>query len=60
MNKLDIHTIKKFPKIELHCHLDGSVSGLQVYENVKLLGINATKDEILSKIIAPEICQDLL
>ena len=59
MNKLDIHTIKKFPKIELHCHLDGSVSGLQVYENVKLLGINATKDEILSKIIAPEICQDL-
>ena len=55
MNKFDILTIKKFPKVELHCHLDGSVSGLQVYENVKLLGINATKDEILNKIIAPEI-----
>ena len=48
--------IKQLPKIELHCHLDGSIS----METLKKLAI---KEEIplkeLEKVVAPKKCLDL-
>lgn len=46
--------IKKLPKVELHLHLDGSIS-FEVAS--KLSGLS--KKEVMSKMIAPDKCENL-
>ena len=46
--------IKKLPKVELHLHLDGSVSKELAS---KLSGLS--EDEVLSKMAAPSKCENL-
>lgn len=53
---MDTNTIKSLPKVELHCHLDGSVR-LATLEN--LAEKEGISTESLKKIIAPKKCQNL-
>lgn len=46
--KKDIEYLQKLPKIELHCHLDGSMNVLLLKEMLKEQGILKTDEEILS------------
>lgn len=60
MNKKITEAIAKdLPKIDLHCHLDGSVSKLQIRDNLAQLGIQTTLANIQKSVVAPEWCQDL-
>lgn len=47
------------PKIDLHCHLDGSISINQVKKNFCLIGLEWSDEEIQSKVVAPKLCSDL-
>lgn len=54
--------IKNLPKIELHCHLDGSVRPETILdiaqkENIELLSYNI--DDIRKNVVAPEECTSL-
>ncbi|WP_321330173.1 adenosine deaminase [uncultured Ilyobacter sp.] len=54
--------VKSLPKIELHCHLDGSIRPLSVMEIAKKDGIELSTydlDEIKAQMIAPTNCKDL-
>ena len=51
--------VKKLPKIELHCHLDGSVAIHTLEELCRLNGKVITKQELLAQVVAPEVCKDL-
>lgn len=55
-------TISKMPKVELHCHLDGSLSLECIKELAKnaRIDLNLTDEEILSNAQAPETTQNLL
>lgn len=54
--------VKTLPKIELHCHLDGSVRPhiLEQLAQSQNKPISATGPELAAKLIAPEECQSLL
>lgn len=58
---LDYEIIKKMPKIELHCHLDGSLRYNSVIEEAKKQNIDLklTENEIKEKLIAPKECESL-
>jgi adenosine deaminase len=49
---------RKLPKIELHCHLDGSVRVATVRELGAAMGL-ALPTPLESALVAPEICHDL-
>ncbi|ADO84531.1 adenosine deaminase [Ilyobacter polytropus] len=54
--------VNSLPKIELHCHLDGSIRPLSVIEIAKKDGIELSTydlDKIKEKMIAPINCKDL-
>lgn len=54
--------VKTLPKIELHCHLDGSVRP-HILEQLALAQnkpLAATGPDLAAKLIAPEECQSLL
>lgn len=54
--------VKSLPKIELHCHLDGSVRP-HILEQLALAqgtSLTATGADLATKLIAPEECQSLL
>lgn len=51
---------KALPKIDLHCHLDGSVRPETIYELAKEKGIEVAEIETLrASLIAPEDCPSL-
>lgn len=53
--------VKHLPKIELHCHLDGSVRPAILEQLAAVQGVPLPKGEALAaKLIAPEECQSLL
>ncbi|MGD8781700.1 MAG: adenosine deaminase [Ignavibacteria bacterium] len=54
-NGLDINKIKELPKVELHCHLDCSMS----YDLVKQLRQRITYEEYLHYYAAPKKCKNL-
>lgn len=49
------------PKIELHCHLDGSVRVETIYELSKAMGLDVPEDlkHLKAKLVAPETCASL-
>ena len=54
--------VNSLPKIELHCHLDGSIRPLSVIEIAKKDEIELSTydlDKIKEKMIAPKNCKDL-
>ncbi len=53
--KMNMNKIKELPKIELHCHLDCSMS----FDLVKKLSPGITHEEYLHYYAAPEKCEDL-
>lgn len=53
MNRADIH---KLPKVELHCHLDGSVPMDVLMELAEEKGLPAG---VMKKAVAPSDCKDL-
>ncbi|MGD8778098.1 MAG: hypothetical protein PVH88_03965 [Ignavibacteria bacterium] len=53
--KLDINKIKELSKVELHCHLDCSMS----FDLVKRLCPAVTQEEYLQYYAAPEKCENL-
>ncbi|TVP89403.1 adenosine deaminase [Alkalibacterium sp.] len=53
---MDRKTLKKLPKVELHCHLDGSVPMDVLMELAEEKGI---PKDIMKNAIAPEDCEDL-
>lgn len=50
------------PKIDLHCHLDGSLSEEVILRLAKRSGIHLpeNRNDLLKKIIAPQDCQSLI
>ncbi|MBP1042972.1 adenosine deaminase [Vagococcus sp. BWB3-3] len=54
--------VQHLPKIELHCHLDGSVRPhiLEQLAQIQNRPLSATGPELAAKLIAPEECQSLL
>lgn len=53
---MDRQTLEKLPKVELHCHLDGSVPMDVLMELAEEEGL---PQEMMKKAIAPEDCEDL-
>lgn len=53
--------IQLFPKVELHCHLDGSIRPITLQKIAKLQGlvIDENMDSISKKMQAPSNCQNL-
>lgn len=53
--------VKQLPKIELHCHLDGSIRPETLVKIAKKQGIKLPKDqqELHDLLVAPSDCQDL-
>jgi adenosine deaminase len=49
---------RKFPKIELHCHLDASVRAATVADLGRQIGLTLP-DPLAPALVAPEICLDL-
>ncbi|MGM0125574.1 adenosine deaminase [Enterococcus sp. AZ194] len=49
------------PKIELHCHLDGSITPAVIKKMIDLSSsqLEITEEELLKKVRAPEKCQNL-
>ena len=64
MNKiLNYDDFSKLPKIELHCHLDGSLRPDSVIEEIKLQNIDVLEEDINnieSLLQAPEDCESLV
>ena len=59
---LNSETIALMPKVELHCHLDGSLSLSCIKQLANNMGhdLNMSDDEILKRAQAPETTQSLL
>ena len=59
---LNSETIALMPKVELHCHLDGSLSLSCIKQLANNIGhdLNMSDDEILKRTQAPETTQSLL
>lgn len=59
---LNSKIIAQMPKVELHCHLDGSLSLACIKDLAKNAGINLelTDEEILKKAQTPENTRNLL
>lgn len=56
-NDTDIQEqIRNMPKIELHCHLDGSLS-VEYVRNT--LGLSISPEELKKKLVAPDDCRSL-
>ncbi|MFC6464387.1 adenosine deaminase [Marinilactibacillus sp. GCM10026970] len=53
MNRTQIH---KLPKVELHCHLDGSVPVKLLKEMAREQGMD---EKVMDKVSAPEDCENL-
>lgn len=53
--------IKKLPKIELHCHLDGSIrpSTLRKIAQAQGITLPANDEQLKNLVVAPERCADL-
>lgn len=51
---MNIETLRKLPKVELHCHLDGSI-GMQALKEIT----NGRETELAKKISAPVPCESL-
>lgn len=49
----------KMPKIELHCHLDGSISVGEVQRLLQRLGEEHTREELTERLRAPMDCESL-
>ena len=64
MNKvLDYNDCFNLPKIELHCHLDGSLRPDSVVEEIRLQNIDISEEDISnidSLLQAPEDCESLV
>lgn len=56
LKELDYQRIHKLPKVELHCHFDGSVP---VYLLRNLLLEKGEDPALLERMVAPEKCEDL-
>lgn len=54
--------IQIFPKVELHCHLDGSIHPATLQKIAKLQGLSIEEDleKITKKMQAPTSCQNLM
>lgn len=48
-----------FPKIELHCHLDGSMDLALAREMFRKRGERITEEEVREKMVAPPLCGNL-
>lgn len=59
MQRLTPALIKQLPKIDLHCHLDGSVSLQQVQRNLALLSEPLPETILKKLIVAPQQCENL-
>lgn len=55
-------TIEELPKIELHCHLDGSISMKMIRQLAQRAGIAlpVSDDDLRLKITAPQDAESLL
>lgn len=53
------YNLKDMPKIELHCHLDGSMNFDVTGELLKDMGETYSKEQLKSMLEAPEDCQSL-
>lgn len=51
--------IQRFPKIELHCHLDGSMDVLRIQQMLEQSGEVYSKEELQKQLIAPMDCKSL-
>lgn len=56
---MNTFNMKNMPKIELHCHLDGSMNLDVTAELLKGIGESYTPEELLDKLQAPEDCPSL-
>lgn len=58
-NRMDI--LKELPKVELHCHLDGSVSSDVLRQISRVKSIELPGDEeLIKRMQAPENCTSLI
>lgn len=55
-------TIEKLPKIELHCHLDGSISMQTIRQLAQQAGIElpVSDEDLRLKITAPQNAESLM
>lgn len=53
------YSMKEMPKIELHCHLDGSMNLDVTQALLRELGEECTKEELKDMLEAPQDCQSL-
>ena len=56
---MNIEQIRSLPKIELHCHLDGSLSPELVQRLLANRGEDTTIAELRERLCAPQRCADL-
>lgn len=61
MNEMEKASIQRLPKVELHCHLDGSISldTLRTIANLDRLELPSSNQALLAEIIAPKVCLNL-
>ena len=51
--------IIEMPKIDLHCHLDGSMQADSIAKMLSEMGETYTKEELNNKLFVPETCESL-
>lgn len=54
-----METLLNLPKVELHCHLDGSVDLHALSQLYQLEGLTKTEEELLKEAVAPANCLNL-
>ncbi|MBR3646473.1 MAG: adenosine deaminase [Lachnospiraceae bacterium] len=50
---------KKIPRIDLHCHLDGSLSVKSIYDNLKNVGCNYSVEDVIRPCTVSKDCNSL-
>ncbi|MEI5994402.1 adenosine deaminase [Candidatus Enterococcus mansonii] len=58
---MERHIVHHLPKIELHCHLDGSIrpETLQKIAQSQGIALPTKKEQLIDLLVAPQDCQDL-